>query len=150
MPANAPTVRKRCTHADRTGRRAFPSPTSHRSPDIRVPAFPTPAASQLPIAYDRSAADPLGRILTAYDRAIRACESFDRRASREAIGTLRHALELDTPEARSFDSLYKWCEESVERHDYVAPARCLRTLRDAWHRAAQPRPIVPRADLPVS
>ncbi len=124
--------------------------TSHRLPDSRVPAFLTPASSHVAIAFDRPGTDPLGRILTAYDRAIRACESFDLRAARTAIGLLRRALELDTPEARSFDSLFAWCEESVDRRDFVAPARCLRTLRDAWHRVSGPRPIVSRADRPVS
>lgn len=115
-----------------------------------MPAFPTPAASFPAIAFDRPHVDPLERILRAYDRAIQACESFDHAASRTAIGTLRRALELDTPEARSFDSLYAWCEATVDKRDFVGPARCLRSLRDAWCRAAEPRPFTARADRPVS
>jgi len=115
-----------------------------------VPAFPTPAASLPAIAFARPHTDPLERILRAYDRAIWACESFDYRASRNAIGTLRRALEIDTPEARSFDSLYAWCEAAVDRRDFVAPARCLRALRGAWCGGAEPRPFTPRLDRPVS
>lgn len=119
-------------------------------PDHCVPAFPTPSASHTAFTFERTDADPLLRILRAYDRAITACESFDYRASRSAIGTLRLALELDTPEARSFDSLYAWCETAVDKRDFMGPARCLRSLRDAWCRAAQPMPVTPRANLPLS
>lgn len=115
-----------------------------------MPAFPTPAASFPALSLDRPYVDPLERILRAYDRAIHACESFDHAASRSAISTLRLALELDTPEARSFDSLYAWCETTVDKRDFVGPARCLRSLRDAWCRASEPRPFTPRADRPVS
>lgn len=106
------------------------------------------------IAYAPPALDPLGRIVRAYDRAIRACETFDYTASREAIGLLRAALEIDGPVARSFDALYAWCEEAIDGHDYVGPARTLRALRDAWCQAtqasAQPAPIVTRPEWPVS
>lgn len=129
-------------------RRRYPSPL------LIVPAIPTPHSSSSVIAYAAPALDPLGRIVRAYDRAIRACESFDYAASRESIGLLRAALELDGPVARSFDALYAWCEESIEGHDYVGPARTLRALRDAWCQAtaptAQATPIVTRADWPVS
>lgn len=104
-----------------------------------VPA-PTPAFSQAVIDVDRQAPDPLTCLVRAYDRAIRACEAFDRDGSREAIGVLRYALELDSPASKSFDSLYAWCEESVDCRDYIGAAQCLRSLRDAWRRAALPKP----------
>ena len=115
-----------------------------------MPAFPTPSASQPIVAYAPPTIDPLGRIVQAYDRAITACESFDHRAARSAIGLLRAALELDSPAARSFDALYKWCEEAIEGHDFMGPARTLRALREAWCQVSEPRPITPRPELPVS
>lgn len=114
-----------------------------------VPAFPTPSASQPIIAYVPPSLDPLGRIVRAYDKAIRACESFDHAAARSSIGLLRAALELDSPAARSFDALYAWCEDAVDDRDFVGPARTLRALRDAWCQVGEPT-ITPRADLPVS
>ncbi len=115
-----------------------------------VPAIPTPRASQPIIAYVPPSLDPLGRIVRAYDRAILACESFDHTAARESIGLLRAALELDTPAARGFDSLYAWCESAVDARDFVGPARTLRALRDAWCQAGEPAPIVTPAGRPVS
>jgi hypothetical protein len=94
--------------------------------------------------------DPLGRVVRAYDRAIHACESFNRVEAHRAIGVLRSALELDGPTARSFDALYAWCEEAIEAHDFVGPARTLRTLRQAWYKAGQPASISPRKDWPLS
>ena len=88
--------------------------------------------------------------MRAYDRAIRACESFDHDCARTAIGLLRAALELDSPAARGFDALYSWCEDAVDSHDFIGPARTLRSLRDAWCHATAPQPIQPRTDLPVS
>lgn len=117
---------------------------------IPVPAFPTPSASQPSIAFVPPSLDPLGRIVRAYDRAIRACESFDHAAARESIGLLRAALELDSPAARSFDALYAWCEDAVDQRDFVGPARTLRALREAWCQVGAPAPITPRAGLPVS
>ena len=115
-----------------------------------MPAFPTPATSLPALSLDLARVDPLERILRAYDRAINACEAFDHAASRTAIGTLRKALELDTAEARSFDSLYAWCETTVDRRDFIGPARCLRSLRHAWCRASEPRSITLRSDRPLS
>ena len=115
-----------------------------------MPAFPTPATSLPALSLDLARVDPLERILRAYDRAINACESFDHAASRTAIGTLRKALELDTAAARSFDSLYAWCEATVDRRDFIGPARCLRSLREAWCRTAEPRSISLRSDRPLS
>ena len=102
------------------------------------------------IALDQPTADPLGRILRAYDRAISACESFQHVAARNAIAVLRGAMELDTPEARSFDALYAWCDQAVLQRDFVGPARCLRSLRAAWCRTEQSRILIPRADLPIA
>ena len=101
------------------------------------------------IAYASPALDPLGRIIRAYDRAIRACERFDHRAARESIGLLRAALDLDGPAARSFDALYAWCEDAVDGQDFVGPARTLRALRAAWCQANQTT-IEPRRDIPVA
>ena len=115
-----------------------------------MPVFPTPSTSQPSISAAPAAVDPLGRIVRAYDRAIRACESFDRGAAHVAIGVLRSALELDGPAARSFDALYAWCEEAINQRDFIGPARTLRALRDAWCQAAQPAPISPRKEWPVS
>ncbi len=115
-----------------------------------MPAFPTPRASVAGIAYSPGAIDPLSQIVRAYDRAIRACEAFDHANARASIGLLRAALELDSAASRSFDALYVWCEECLDGHDYMGPARTLRALRDAWCLASQPGPIVPRAELPVS
>jgi hypothetical protein len=115
-----------------------------------VPAYPTPSIPQPIIAYVPPALDPLSRIVRAYDRAIRACESFDHAAARNSIGLLRAALELDSPAARSFDALYAWCEDAVDDRDFVGPARTLRALRDAWRQVNEPTPIVPRPGLPVS
>lgn len=89
------------------------------------------------IDADRQAPDPLSLLMRAYDRAIRACETFDDVGARQTIHVLREALDLDTAASRSFDALYEWCEECVEAHDYVSAAQCLRTLRDAWRRASQ-------------
>jgi len=123
-----------------------------RSPisSLFVPAFPTPRASVAGIAFSPNAVDPLSLIVRAYDRAIRACETFEHADARTAIGVLRAALELDSPSSRSFDALYVWCEECLDSRDFMGPARTLRALRDAWCLASQPGPIVPRAELPVS
>jgi hypothetical protein len=117
---------------------------------LTMPAIPTPSSSVPAIAFAPPTLDPLGRIVRAYDRAIRACESFDHAAARETIGLLRAALELDGPAARSFDALYAWCEEAVDGRDFVGPARTLRALREAWCQAGEPAPIVTRKEWPVS
>jgi len=103
------------------------------------------------IDADRQAPDPLALLVRVYDRAIRACEAFDEAGARQAITLLRDALDLDSPASRSFDSLYAWCEESVDGHDFVSAAQCLRTLRDAWRRASQMSPgeSARWRDLPV-
>ncbi|MBL0939210.1 MAG: hypothetical protein IBJ03_09960 [Gemmatimonadaceae bacterium] len=115
--------------------------------------IPTPALSFPVIDADHQAAtDPLARLMRAYDRAIRSCESFDLAGARRTIGLLREALDLESSASRSFDALYAWCEDAVEQHDFMGAAQCLRTLRDAWRRAIQPElpgRIEPRADLPV-
>ncbi len=98
----------------------------------------TPAYSHAVIDVDHQAPDPLTLLVRAYDRAIRACEAFDHAGSRETIGVLRSALELDSSASRSFDALYAWCEESVDSRDFVGAAQCLRSLRDAWRKAIQP------------
>ncbi|BAH39658.1 MAG TPA: hypothetical protein DGD08_14105 [Gemmatimonas aurantiaca] len=124
---------------------------------------------QQTIDGDRPLIEPLTRLVRAYDRAIHACEAFDHAASREAIGVLRCALELDSSASRSFDALYAWCEEAVDCRDFVGAAQCLRTLRNAWRAATNPSAdvptsletppdrwsetrsvIVPRTDIPVS
>lgn len=107
---------------------------------LRTVPVPTPAFSHAVIDVDHQAPDPLTCLVRAYDRAIRACEAFDRDGSREAISVLRGALELDSSASKSFDALYAWCEESVECRDFVGAAQCLRSLRAAWRRAAQPTP----------
>lgn len=107
---------------------------------LRTVPVPTPAFSHAVIDVDHQAPDPLTCLVRAYDRAIRACEAFDHDGSREAIGVLRCALELDSPASISFDALYAWCEESVDCRDFVGAAQCLRSLRDAWRRAARPTP----------
>lgn len=104
------------------------------------------------IDADRQAPDPLALLMRAYDRAIRACETFDHAGARHAIAVLREALDLESPASRSFDSLYAWCEECVHGHDFVSAAQCLRTLRDAWRRASEMPPAGPPTrwrDLPV-
>ena len=104
------------------------------------------------IDADRRAPDPLSLLMRAYDRAIRACETFDYAGARQSITVLRDALDLDSAASRSFDSLYAWCEECVETRDFVSAAQCLRTLRDAWRRASQiPATGAPTrwSDLPV-
>lgn len=114
--------------------------------------IPTPVFSSVVIDADRPSSEPLARLVRAYDRAIHACEAFDQAAAREAISVLRCALDLESSASRSFDALYAWCEESVDLHDYVSAAQCLRTLRDAWRKAMQPetrRPFVPRRDIPI-
>jgi len=113
---------------------------------------PTPVFSTAVIDADHQAAAPLALLVRAYDRAIRACEAFEHTAAREAIAVLRGALELDSSASRSFDALYRWCEEAVDGHDFVGAAQCLRTLRNAWREAAQPtdRRIRARRDIPVS
>jgi len=108
---------------------------------LRPVPVPTPAYSHAVIDVDHQAPDPLTCLVRAYDRAIRACEAFDHHGSREAINLLRCALELDSPASKSFDALYAWCEESVDCRDFVGAAQCLRSLRNAWRRAAQPKPI---------
>lgn len=125
----------------------FPAPRS-LSPS-HVPATPTPQFSRTVLSTAPST-DPLGRIIRAYDRAIHACESFDTTAAHRRIGLLRSALALDSQSSRSFDALYAWCEEQVDGHDFIGPARTLRALRDAWCRANDGAPITPRSDLPVS
>lgn len=103
------------------------------------------------IDADRQVADPLALLVRAYDRAIRACETFEQADARQAIAVLREALDLESAASRSFDSLYAWCDDAVRSHDYVGAAQCLRTLRDAWRRAGQttPRAHTNWADLPV-
>lgn len=104
------------------------------------------------IEADRQAPDPLSLLLRAYDRAIRACETFDYVGARQTITVLRDALDLESAASRSFDSLYEWCEECVESRDFVSAAQCLRTLRDAWRRASQMPPVGSAtrwSDLPV-
>jgi hypothetical protein len=94
--------------------------------------------------------DPLRRILRAYDRAIQACESFDRARARTAIGILRSALDLDGSASRCFDALFAQCEASIDGCDLIGPARTLRALRAAWCQAVRPAPIPPRKERPVS
>ena len=120
-----------------------------RADEQSMPAFPTPSASQPSIPL-RAGVEPLGRIVRAYDRAIRACESFDSVEALAAIGVLRSALELDGPAARGFDALYAHCEDSIEGCDFIGPARTLRTLRAAWCEASRSFPIAPRKEGPVS
>lgn len=113
---------------------------------------PTPLFTNTVIDADHQAPDPLSLLVRAYDRAIRACESFDHRGATTAISVLRDALDLESPASRSFDSLYKWCLERVDTHDFMGAAQCLRTLRDAWRRASQPSAFAgPTSwgDLPV-
>ena len=113
---------------------------------------PTPLFTNAVIDADHQAPNPLVLLVRAYDRAIGACETFDLAGARHAIAVLREALDLDSPASRSFDSLYAWCEECVDARDFVAAAQCLRTLRDAWRRAAQMPPVGPPTrwcDLPV-
>ena len=100
--------------------------------------FHTPNFVPAVIDVDHGGPDSLSCVVRAYDRAIRACERFDHDGSREAIGVLRCALELDSPASKGFDALYAWCEESVECRDFVGAAQCLRSLRDAWRAAAHP------------
>lgn len=108
---------------------------------LRTVPVLTPAFPHAVIDVDHQAPDPLSCLVRAYDRAIRACEAFDHDGSRDAISVLRCALELDSPASKSFDALYAWCEESVDCHDFVGAAQCLRSLRDAWRRAAPPKPL---------
>ncbi len=84
--------------------------------------------------------DPLAVVIRAYDAAIGACETFDERGARQALGLLRAALALDTPASCGFDALYAWCEGAVGRRDYLGAAQRLRALRDAWSRATAPDP----------
>lgn len=113
----------------------------------------TPVYSKAVVDVDHQAPDPLTLLVRAYDRAIRACEAFDHAGARETIGVLRSALELDSAASRSFDSLYAWCEESVDSRDFVGAAQCLRSLRDAWRKATQPATTTSftrlRADQPI-
>ncbi len=113
---------------------------------------PTPLFASAVIDADLQAPDPLVLLVRAYDRAIGACEAFDRSGARHAIAVLREALDLDSSASRSFDALYAWCEECVDARDFVSAAQCLRTLREAWRRAGR-RPLVglsaDRRDLPV-
>lgn len=132
-----------------TGAETFAANCSIALSQLIVPAYPTPRF-QTAISLSAPANDPLGLIVRAYDRAIRACESFDRAGARSGIGLLRAALDLDSHTSRSFDALYAWCEEQIDAKDFVGPARTLRALRDAWSRANAPAPITPRTDLPVS
>lgn len=102
------------------------------------------------IDADRQAPDPLTLLVRAYDRAIRACESFDQRGARNAIAVLREALDLESAASRSFDSLYAWCEECVSHRDFMSASQCLRTLRDAWKKATRGTAASTGwADLPV-
>ncbi|WP_396206782.1 hypothetical protein [Gemmatimonas sp.] len=113
---------------------------------------PTPLFANAVIEADRQAPDPLALLMRAYDRAIRACETFDYVGARQAINLLRDALDLESAASRSFDALYEWCEECVEGRDFVSAAQCLRTLRDAWRRASHMAPSSTPAqwsDLPV-
>lgn len=116
-------------------------------------SLPVPVLTFPVIDADHQAAtDPVALLMRAYDRAIRACETFDLDGARRAIGVLREALDLESSASRSFDALYAWCEDAVEQRDFMSAAQCLRTLRDAWRRATQPdhpMRIEPRADLPV-
>jgi hypothetical protein len=140
-----------CTAAEEPCVAQMAAPRDRTSAFRAVPS-PTPVFSPAVIDADRRTADPLARLVRAYDRAIRACEAFDAPGAHEAIGLLRSALELDSSASRSFDALYAWCEEAVDQHDFVAAAQCLRTLRDAWRRAVHPasRPAFPPfADLPL-
>lgn len=112
----------------------------------------TPAYSHAVIDVDHQAPDPLTLLVRAYDRAIRACEAFDRIGSRDSIRVLRSALELDSPASHSFDALYAWCEESVDQRDFVGAAQCLRSLRDAWRKASVPTVTPParwRGNQPI-
>lgn len=115
-----------------------------------MPSHPTPFASLPAIPPDRQAHESLDRIVRAYDRAIAACEAFDRSGATRQLALLRASLDLDSAASRSFDAIYARCQESLTAHDFIGPARCLRSLRAAWCRAIRPTPIVARADLPVS
>ena len=115
-----------------------------------MPSQPTPIASIPAVLPDRQADESLDRIVRAYDRAIAACEAFNRPGARRQLALLRAALDLDSAASRGFDVLYSRCEDALAEHDFIGPARCLRSLRDGWCRAIRPSPIVSRADLPVS
>jgi hypothetical protein len=112
--------------------------------------YATPLASRRIVPDEQGAVRPIDRIVRAYDRAIGECERFDARGAHEALALLRAALELDSPAARSFDALYQWCDDEIGEREFMGPARCLRSLRDAWCRAVAPAGIFPRSDLPVS
>lgn len=112
-----------------------------------LPPVPVPKPDYLPVLalVGQQAPDPLTALVRAYDRAIGACEAFDDKGARDAIRVLRCALELDSYASKRFDALYAWCEESVACRDFVGAAQCLRSLRNAWLRAAQPaRSTFPR------
>lgn len=115
-----------------------------------MPTQPTPIARLHAVIPDRRANDPLVQVVRTYDRAIAACEAFDRGEASRHLRVLRAALDLDCPASRGFDALYAWCEKSLTAFDYIGPARCLRSLRSAWCRAVAPPPIVTRRDLPFS
>ena len=115
-----------------------------------MPSRPTPIARMPTILPDRQAHESLHRIVRAYDRAISACEAFDRLAATRQLGLLRAALDLDSAASRSFDALYSRCEDALSANDFVGPTRCLRSLRDAWRHAVQPSPLMTTANLPVS
>lgn len=102
--------------------------------------MPVSSSQSASTAFDRDpqAAASLACLVRAYDRAIDACESFDRDGARYALSLLRSTLELDSPASKSFDALYAWCEESVDQRDFIGASQCLRSLRAAWHRATQP------------
>lgn len=109
----------------------------------------TPVVAMRAVTFDRHRDPSLGRIVRVYDRAIGACEVFDRRGATDALQLLRAALDLDSPASRSFDRIYRWCEESIVAHDFIGPARCLRSLRSAWCMAVEPAADIPAGNLPV-
>ena len=115
-----------------------------------MPTQPTPIARLRAVVSHPRAIDPLAQVVRAYDRAIAACETFDRAEASRHLRVLRAALDLESPASRNFDALYAWCEASLTAFDYIGPARCLRSLRSAWCLAVAPSLIVTRCDLPVS
>ena len=101
---------------------------------------PAPSSLLLVAEPHQALRDPLAVVIRAYDAAIGACEAFDERGARQALGLLRAALALDTPASCGFDALYAWCEGAVGRRDFLGAAQRLRGLRDAWARATAPEP----------
>lgn len=81
-------------------------------------------------------AKPEELILKIYDFAILKCEKDDLIKTNEALQSLIHALNFDSPETNSISTgllrLYQFCQDQMRKKNKEIVLKILRELRDTW------------------